>query len=190
MLRRQFFPTLRKPTLPKIRFHDLRHTNARLLINQGEHPKYSQNQLGHSSITMTVDVYSHLMKTVNQKAASKLGRAILGDSDANGSRMVAEEGRATDLGSVSILFCGTPGPTRTGDLRIRSPALYPLSYGRVIQITDFSIQITNTGLFRKILSTFFANPVSVCGKSFHSLSTFSTFLLRFKRPPYTTHICS
>lgn len=101
VLRRQFFPALRKAKLPKIRFHDLRHTYASLLIDQGEHPKYIQNQLGHSSIIMTMDVYGHLMKTVNQDAASKLGRAILGDSDQSSSRMVAKQGRAVDLDSVS-----------------------------------------------------------------------------------------
>ena len=102
VLRRQFFPALRKANLPKIRFHDLRHTYASLLIDQGEHPKYIQNQLGHSSITMTMDVYGHLMNTVNQKAATKLGRTILGDSEANGSKMVAQQGRAAELWSVSI----------------------------------------------------------------------------------------
>jgi integrase len=54
MLRRQFFPALRRAGLPKIRFHDLRHTYASLLIDQGEYPKYIQAQLGHSSINMTM----------------------------------------------------------------------------------------------------------------------------------------
>ena len=48
-----------------------------------------------------MDVYGHLMKTVNQDAASKLGKAILGDSDQSSSRMVAKQGRAVDLDSVS-----------------------------------------------------------------------------------------
>ena len=46
---------------------------------------------------MTMDIYGHLMKTVNQKAASRLGKAIFGKSEANGSKMVAEQGRAADL---------------------------------------------------------------------------------------------
>lgn len=101
MLRRQFFQALRRAGLPRIRFHSLRHAYASLLIDQGENPKYIQAQLGHSSINMTMDIYGHLMKTVNQKAASRLGRAIFGKSEANGSKMVAEQGRATELQSVS-----------------------------------------------------------------------------------------
>jgi integrase len=73
--------------LAKIRFHDLRHTYASLLINQGEHPKYIQNQMGHSSIKVTMDVYGHLMEDTNPEAASKLGNSIFGD---DGSKMVAK----------------------------------------------------------------------------------------------------
>jgi integrase len=100
MLRRQFFPALRRAGLPRIRFHDLRHTYASLLIDQGEYPKYIQAQLGHSSINMTMDTYGHLMKTVNRQAAGRLGKAIFGNSETNGSKMVAEQGRATKLESV------------------------------------------------------------------------------------------
>lgn len=86
MLLRGFHPTLRKAGLPKIRFHDLRHTYASLLIAQGEHPKYIQVQMGHSSINITMDIYGHLMETINQKSAKRLGATILGQY---GSKMVA-----------------------------------------------------------------------------------------------------
>jgi hypothetical protein len=59
-----------------IRFN-LRHTYASLLIAQGEHPKYIQSQLGHSSINVTTDIYGHLMEAVNQKAARLLGKTVL-----------------------------------------------------------------------------------------------------------------
>ena len=81
LLYRRFFPTLRRAGLPLMRFHNLRHTYVSLLIAQGEHPKYIQSQLGHSSINVTMDIYGHFMETVNQKAASRLGRAVLGDTD-------------------------------------------------------------------------------------------------------------
>lgn len=58
--------------------HNLRHTYASLLIAQGEHPKYIQSQMGHSSITVTMDTYGHLMNTVNRDAASKRGELVLG----------------------------------------------------------------------------------------------------------------
>lgn len=86
LLYRRFFPALRRAGLPRIRFHNLRHTYASLLIAQGEHPKYIQSQLGHSSIQVTMDIYGHLMVSVNREAACKLGNAVFG---ADGSKMVA-----------------------------------------------------------------------------------------------------
>ena len=77
LIQRHFYPALEKAGLPKIRFHDLRHTYASLLIEQGENIKYIQSQLGHSSPTVTLNVYAHLMKSVNQEAASKLEDKIL-----------------------------------------------------------------------------------------------------------------
>ncbi|MBI4595010.1 MAG: site-specific integrase [Candidatus Tectomicrobia bacterium] len=91
MLRYWFWPALRRTGLPRIRFQDLRHTYASLLIFQGEHPKYIQSQLGHSSIIVTMDTYGHLMKSVNQEAATRLGKMIFGSSsETTGSKMVAE----------------------------------------------------------------------------------------------------
>lgn len=86
-LKRRFFPTLVKAKLPKIRFHDLRHTYAALVWEQTKDVKYFQTQLGHSSIKMTMDTYGHLMNKTNKDAATRLGRTIFGD---NGSKMVAE----------------------------------------------------------------------------------------------------
>ncbi|MDH3558015.1 MAG: site-specific integrase [Deltaproteobacteria bacterium] len=86
-LKRRFFPTLVKAKLPKIRFHDLRHTYAALVWEQTKDVKYFQTQLGHSSNKMTMDTYGHLMNKTNKDAATRLGRTIFGD---NGSKMVAE----------------------------------------------------------------------------------------------------
>jgi integrase len=77
MVNRHFNPALKKAGIERIRFHDLRHTYASLLIEQGENIKYIQTQLGHSSPTVTWNVYAHLMKPVNQEAASKLENKIL-----------------------------------------------------------------------------------------------------------------
>ena len=90
LIKRHFLPTLKKAGLPKIRFHDLRHCFASLLIDQGENPKYIQTQLGHSSITITYDIYGHLMKTENPESAAKLGNAVLGEDWETGSKMVAD----------------------------------------------------------------------------------------------------
>lgn len=64
--------------LPRIRFHDLRHTYCVLLLDQGENIKYIQRQMGHSSLQVTMDIYGHLMEDVNREAASKLGSRIFG----------------------------------------------------------------------------------------------------------------
>jgi integrase len=91
MFYRRFLPALRRAGLPRIRFHNLRHTYASLLIAQGEHPKYIQSQMGHSSITVTMDTYGHLMNTVNRDAASRLGEQVLGSSfSGHGSSLVAK----------------------------------------------------------------------------------------------------
>ena len=92
MLKSCFYPCLKKAGIERIRFHDLRHTYASLLIEQGENIKYIQNQLGHSSPTVTLDVYAHLMKPTNQESACKLENTVFGTS---GSKMVAAKEKAT-----------------------------------------------------------------------------------------------
>lgn len=77
MLRCHFHPALQNASLPRIRFHDLRHTYASLLIEQGENIKYIQTQLGHSSPSITMDVYAHLMNSTNQVAVSRLENTVL-----------------------------------------------------------------------------------------------------------------
>jgi len=62
VLRKGFYACLEKAGLRRVRFHDLRHTFASLLIQQGANVKYIQSQLGHSSISITLDVYSHLFE--------------------------------------------------------------------------------------------------------------------------------
>lgn len=83
MYNRKFLPALKKAQLRKIRFHDLRHTYASIQIDLGANSKYLQKQMGHSSIKITLDIYGHLMKDVNKEAASRLGKAILGENYSN-----------------------------------------------------------------------------------------------------------
>jgi integrase len=78
LVERQFKPTLRRAGLPQIRFHDLRHTFASLLIAQGEHPKYIAEQLGHASVQITLDRYGHLMPQSYDHAGERLEAALFG----------------------------------------------------------------------------------------------------------------
>ncbi len=98
LIQRHFYPALEKAELPKIRFHDLRHTYASLRIEQGENIKYIQSQLGHSNPTVTLNVYSHLMKSVNREAALRLENAIF---EINGSKMVANNQKGDTANSVT-----------------------------------------------------------------------------------------
>ena len=76
MYNRKWIPALKKAGLFGVRFHDLRHTYASLLIDQDENIKYIQKQMGHSSIKTTLDIYGHLMVDVNKEAANRLGNVI------------------------------------------------------------------------------------------------------------------
>jgi len=72
LVKHKFLPALREAKIRQVRFHDLRHTNVALRIEQGQNIKYIQNQLGHSSIQTTLDRYGHLLKDVNREQAKKL----------------------------------------------------------------------------------------------------------------------
>jgi integrase len=64
-----------------VRFHDLRHTFASLLIQQGEGLPYIRDQLGHSSIQVTVDIYGHLVPGGNRQAVDKLDERVVVNAD-------------------------------------------------------------------------------------------------------------
>lgn len=72
----QFKALLKKAGLPDVRFHDLRHSSASLLLGIGVHPKVVQEILGHSQISMTMDIYSHVLPTIQQEAISKLNAVL------------------------------------------------------------------------------------------------------------------
>ncbi|MDQ0417890.1 integrase [Croceifilum oryzae] len=67
-----FGRTVKKADIPYVRFHDLRHSHATLLLQQGEHPKIVSERLGHSSIGITMDTYSHVLPNMQKEAAQKL----------------------------------------------------------------------------------------------------------------------
>jgi integrase len=76
LVNRKFKPTLRRAGVTEIRFHDLRHTFASILLTEDANPKYVQNQMGHASIKITMDTYSHLMPEAHQKGVDTLNRIL------------------------------------------------------------------------------------------------------------------
>jgi integrase len=62
--------------IPRVRFHDLRHSHATQMLVDGVHPKIAQERLGHSSIAITMDLYSHITDTMQSEAAAKLDAAF------------------------------------------------------------------------------------------------------------------
>lgn len=72
VVRRSFRRLLARAGLPPIRFHDLRHSHATLLLTRGTHPKVVQERLGHSRIGTTLDTYSHIVPGMQRDAALRL----------------------------------------------------------------------------------------------------------------------
>src|SRR5260370_27942104 len=72
----EFKLLLKQAGLPDIRFHDLRHSAATLLLSLGIHPKVVQELLGHTQISITMDVYSHVLPGMQQDAMGKLNEAL------------------------------------------------------------------------------------------------------------------
>ncbi len=78
LIKREFHPALDRAGLRRIRFHDLRHSYASLLISQGENIKFIQSQLGHASATTTLDRYGHLIPNLENDAARRLDKTVFG----------------------------------------------------------------------------------------------------------------
>lgn len=78
-LTRRHFKAIRdKAKLPKIRLYDLRHTTATLLLSAGENPKVVSERLGHASIVLTLDTYSHVLPTMQKDATDKIEKLMFG----------------------------------------------------------------------------------------------------------------
>lgn len=76
LLGRYFKPLLKQADLPAIRLHDLRHTCATILLMAGKHPKYVQELLGHASISITLDTYSHVIEGMDGGLADAMDEAL------------------------------------------------------------------------------------------------------------------
>jgi len=125
-VRHMFYRILEKAELRRIRFHDLRHTYASLLIQNGESLAYVKEQMGHASIQITVDTYGHLVPGGNRAAVDRL-------DDQSGAQPSATpaQPRAVAVGERLVRKVlkrnGEPRRNRTCNPQIKSLLLYQLS---------------------------------------------------------------
>lgn len=73
----QFLRRVRQSDLSRLTLHGLRHTWATLALEQGIHPRVVQERLGHSTIAITLGIYSHVSPTLHDEAAAQIARSIL-----------------------------------------------------------------------------------------------------------------
>ena len=129
--KRVFQKALTEAKLRKFRIHDLRHTFATHLLQNKESPAYVQQQLGHHSIQVTVDIYGHLVPGGNKRAVDRLDDAEWKRAGApaklRGSKVVAEPGKTSAEPVQVVEKTGATRRTRTGDLLITNQLLYQLS---------------------------------------------------------------
>ncbi|MGB9825061.1 MAG: tyrosine-type recombinase/integrase [Desulfofundulus sp.] len=74
--KRHLYPVLEKAGLPRIRFHDLRHTHATLLLLKGENFKVVSERLGHSSVAFTLKTYAHVLPGMQEGAAKRINAVL------------------------------------------------------------------------------------------------------------------
>lgn len=78
-IRRVFKSIIEKADIPKIRFHDMRHTHATLLLLQGVNPKIVSERLGHADVRITLDTYSHILPSMQKEVALQFGKVLFND---------------------------------------------------------------------------------------------------------------
>jgi integrase len=128
-----FYRLLEKVGLRRIRIHDLRHTFATRLLMNGESPAYVKEQMGHSSIQVTVDLYGHWIPGSNRQAVDRLDEAVDIPKTEGRSATIrnhAQEGEGEiERFSMEVLEKSGAGErNRTSNLRFTKPLLCRLSY--------------------------------------------------------------
>jgi len=99
---RSFRPLIAAAKVPLIRFHDLRHTAATILLLANVHPKIASERLGHASIEITLKTYSHVLPTLQWDAADKLEGAF----SSFGSQMAPKRPAASDKKMTEVTVAG------------------------------------------------------------------------------------
>ena len=82
---REFRRAVKKAMLPQIRLHDLRHTHATLALQAGIHPKVVSERLGHATVSITLDTYSHAIPAMQEEAAALIAGLVFNVASAGAS---------------------------------------------------------------------------------------------------------
>ncbi len=127
-IRLKFFRLLKDAGVRQVRFYDLRHSFASLLLQNGESPVYVKDQMGHSSIQVTVDLYGHLIPGRNKQAVDHLDTPEVQPISATYAQPATTFARPTSSDqlmpqAVMRKGYGVDDGFRTRDLRIHNPAL-------------------------------------------------------------------
>ena len=117
---RSFGKMIKNAGLPHIRLHDLRHTHATMMLEAGVHPKVVSERLGHASIGITLDTYSHVLPGLQEAAAEKFDRIISNGTEIDRGNVSKPLAKAEEVESE-------PSGTRTQDSLIKSQVLCQLS---------------------------------------------------------------
>jgi integrase len=133
-VRRAFKAVLKSADLPPMRVHDLRHSAATILLEQGVHPRVVMETLGHSQITLTLDTYSHVTSRVTDEAATRMDEALGWIGCQNGCQTAeqppSESETSPNSGEKVVSRLGIEPRTRR--LREREESVRPLSPGRFL----------------------------------------------------------
>jgi hypothetical protein len=123
---RYFMPVLAKAGIRKIRLHDLRHTFGSLLLQSGASIVYVKEQMGHSSIQVTVDTYGHLIPGANASCVDRLDGVLAKTEEKSQQSATPAQPREkaeTEIPAEVVDLIGGGDWTRTSDLRIMRPSL-------------------------------------------------------------------
>jgi integrase len=137
---RHFLPAIERAGLRHVRIHDLRHTFASQLLQDGASLAYVRDQLGHSSISVTVDLYGHLVPSANIAWVDRLDRQTSPQQNATPAQLGEEDEQ--DVSLEVLESNGGPGQSRTADLRFRKPLLYPSELRGLVNLPHYLMAIS------------------------------------------------
>ncbi len=119
LITRSFKPLLKRAGLPDIRFHDLRHTCATLLLGRGVHAKLVQELLGHSNVAVTLDIYRHVLTVMDDGLADTMDTALANglQYDCSNEVPVLRRGLFLLISRILRFACLTGGGSGEGGIR-------------------------------------------------------------------------